>query len=87
MRLAILLLIAVIGVVIGLFIYRTLIHSKCFARFIGDVVEPTPEGADDTFDQLKRARDAARNQMDRTRATRDAAIEDEQRLRSALPPE
>lgn len=40
MKLAILLLLALIGVVIGFLVYRALIHSARFARLIGGAVEP-----------------------------------------------
>jgi len=56
MRIAILLLIALLGLSLGFLIYRALIHSVKFARLIGGAVEPTPETPDEVMQRLKDAK-------------------------------
>lgn len=42
MYFAIFLLVAMIGLVLGLLLYRMLVRSKSFGRLIGGVIEPPP---------------------------------------------
>jgi len=59
MKLAILLLLALISLVIGFLVYRALIHSARFARLIDGAVKPPPETPDEVIQRLKAAKDNA----------------------------
>jgi len=59
MKLAILLLLALIGLVIGFLVYRALIHSARFAQLIGGAVEPPPETPDEVLRRLRTEKDHA----------------------------
>ena len=69
MKLAIILLLTLAGLVIGLFVYRTLIRSKSFANLIGGVIEPPPETPDEVIRHLDGATSHADDCADRCDAT------------------
>ena len=85
MKLAILLLLALLGLVFGFFLYRTLIRSERFAKLIGGAVEPPPETPDEVIDHLSSAEGRARNRADSCDTAaceaRKAAAEIRRRLR------
>ena len=65
MKLAILLLLVLIGLVFGFLLYRVLIRSKCFAKLIGGAVELLPETPDEVINRLDDAESRACNCADR----------------------
>lgn len=58
---AILLLLAMFGIVFGFFIYRILIRSKSFARLIGGAVEVPPETPNEVINRFRAEKSKARN--------------------------
>ena len=84
MKLAILLLLALIGLIFGFFLYRALVRSERFAKLIGGTVEPPPETVDEVINRLD---DAGYQALDRAarcdttaRMARDAGIKIRERL-------
>jgi len=84
MKLAILLLLALIGLIFGFFLYRVLVHSKRFAKLIGGAVEPPPETVDEVINRLDDIEGQAHDHATRCDATarmaKDAGIEIRRRL-------
>lgn len=84
MKLAILLLLALIGLVLGFFLYRALVRSERFAKLIGGAVEPPPETTDEVISRLNdvgyQASDRAARCDTTARMARDAGIKIRERL-------
>lgn len=84
MKLAILLLLALIGLIFGFFLYRTLIRSERFAKLIGGAVEPPLETVDEVINRLDdiggQARDHATHCDATARMAKDAGIKIRKRL-------
>lgn len=87
MKLAILLLLALIGLIFGFFLYRVLIHSKCFAKLIGRAVEPPPETVDEVINRLDDAESQARDHATRCDTTAHMAKDAGIKIRKRFPNE
>jgi hypothetical protein len=67
-------LLLLIVVLLGLFIYKALVRSRWFARFVGGIIEPPADGAE-VVDRLQADREAAR------RASNEAATKADEQAR------
>lgn len=85
MKLAILLLLALIGLVFGFLLYRTLIRSTRFARLIGGAVEPPPETPSEVINRLDEVGYQALDRADRADVAARDAREAGVRIRERLP--
>jgi len=84
MKLAILLLLALIGLVFGFLLYRTLIRSRGFAKLIGGAVETPPETPAEVINRLNTAESQARNRADNCKTVAQAAENDGIEIRRRL---
>ena len=84
MKLAILLLLALIGLILGFFLYRALVRSERFAKLIGGTVEPPPETTNEVISRFDDVEGQARNHATRcdttARMAKDAGIKIRKRL-------
>ncbi len=84
MKLAILLLLILIGLFFSFFLYRALVRSERFAKLIGGAVEPPPETADEVIARLDDVGDQALDRAARcdtfARMARDTGIKIRERL-------
>ena len=89
MKLAILLLLALIGLIFGFFLYRTLVRSKRFAKLIGGAVETPPETPDEVINCLDNAENRAHASAERAdaavRMANDAGVKIRRRLNRPAP--
>jgi len=85
MKLAILLLLALIGLVFGFFLYRTLIRSRGFAKLIGGTIETPPETPGEVINRLDEIGYRALDHADRADVTAQEIREAVIRIRERLP--
>lgn len=85
MKLAILLLLALVGLIFGFFLYRALVRSKRFAELIGGTVEPPPETTDEVINRLDDAEYQALDRVARCDATARMAKDAGIKIRKRLP--
>jgi len=83
---AILLLVALVGVVFGFLVYRVLVRSERFARLIGGAIEPPPETPEEIVNRLRSEKLRATGCAGKCRSAADKARAAADKIDSELRP-